>query len=121
LPFFPQLQGRKAACFVTKQFKMKWMGSTRAVKQITRAAEQKGTSITASGIVQWSSDAREEQIRQVVDSMSRIKESGAGSRRQRIMKKGMKKNMKRIVIVLLILTECCAINDSLSFLSDTAR
>ena len=35
--------------------------------------------------------------------------------------KGMKKNMKRIVIVLLILTECCAINDSLSFLSDTAR
>lgn len=72
LALLPSMQGRKAACFVTQQFKMKWMGSTRAVKQITRAAEQKGTSITASGIVQWSSDAREEQIRQVVDSMSRI-------------------------------------------------
>lgn len=72
LAVLPALQGRKAACFVTQQFKIKWMGSTRAVKQITRAAEQKGISITASGIVQWSSDAREEQICQVVDSMSRI-------------------------------------------------
>ena len=72
LALLPALQGRKAACFVTQHFKMKWMGSTRAVKQITRAAEQKGITITASGIVQWSSEAREDQIRQVADSLSRI-------------------------------------------------
>jgi len=67
----PALQGRKAACFVTQHLKKKWMGSSRAVKQITRAVEQKGTPIIASGIVQWSSEAREEQIHQVVDILSR--------------------------------------------------
>ncbi len=72
LALLPSLQGRKTACFVTQQFKMKWMGSSRAVKQITRAVEQKGTPILASGIVQWSSEAREEQIRQVADSLSHI-------------------------------------------------
>jgi len=73
----PALQGRKAACFVTQQLKKKWMGSSRAVKQITRAVEQKGTPIIASGIVQWSSEAREEQILQVVDILSRAYESEA--------------------------------------------
>jgi len=72
----PALQGKKTACFVTQQFKMKWMGSTRAIKQITRAAEQKGAPIIASGIIQWSSEVREEQIRQVVENLSRIPESG---------------------------------------------
>jgi len=73
----PAVQSRKAACFVTQQFRIKWMGSSRAVKQITRAVEQKGTPIIASGIVQWSSEVREEQIRQVVDSLCRAFESEA--------------------------------------------
>lgn len=68
----PALQSRKAACFVTQHFKIKWMGSTRAVKQITRAVEEKGAPITASGIVQWSSEAREKQICQVVASLRQI-------------------------------------------------
>lgn len=68
----PALRDKKAACFVTQHFKLKWMGSTRAVKQITRAVEQKGTPIIASGMVQWSSEARDEQIRQVVDCLSQI-------------------------------------------------
>lgn len=68
----PALRGKKVACFVTQHFKLKWMGSTRAVKQITRAVEQKGTPIIASGIVQWSSNARDAQIVQVADNLSRI-------------------------------------------------
>lgn len=68
----PALRGKKVACFVTQHFKLKWMGSTRAVKQITRAVEQKGAPVIASGIVQWSSKAREAQISQVADNLSRI-------------------------------------------------
>jgi menaquinone-dependent protoporphyrinogen IX oxidase len=68
----PALQGKKVACFVTQHFKLKWMGSTRAVKQITRAVEQKGAPLVASGIVQWSSELRDEQISQVAESLSRI-------------------------------------------------
>jgi len=75
LDLLPELKGRKASCFVTQHLKKKWMGSSRAVKQITRAAEQKGTPIIASGIVQWSSEARPEQIRQVVDILSRAYET----------------------------------------------
>ena len=68
----PSIREKKAACFVTQHFQAKWMGSTRAVKQITRAVEQKGASILFSGIVQWSSRTREEQIRQVANQMCRI-------------------------------------------------
>jgi len=68
----PALRGKKVACFVTQHFPLKWMGSTRAVKQITRAVEQKGAPVIASGIVQWSSKEREAQISQVADSLSRI-------------------------------------------------
>lgn len=68
----PDLRSKKVACFVTQHFILKWMGSTRAVKQITRAVEQKGASIIASGIVQWSSRLREEQIAQVAENLSQI-------------------------------------------------
>jgi menaquinone-dependent protoporphyrinogen IX oxidase len=68
----PSLREKKAACFVTQHFRAKWMGSTRAVKQITNAVEKQGATVLASGIVQWSSKDREEQIRQVADLLSRI-------------------------------------------------
>ena len=72
LDILPSVREKKAACFVTQHFKAKWMGSARAVRQITQAVEQKGTSILASGIVQWTSKDRDEQIRQVADQLSRI-------------------------------------------------
>ncbi len=72
LKHLPSLQGKIASCYITQHFLFKWLGSTRAVKQITRAVEQNGAQITASGIVQWSSKDREEQIRNVVDSLSQI-------------------------------------------------
>jgi len=68
----PSLREKKAACFVTQHFKSKWMGSTRALKQLTNVLEQKGASVLASGIAQWSSKDREEQIRRVADQLSRI-------------------------------------------------
>lgn len=68
----PAIRGKKVACFVTQHFPLKWMGSTRAVKQITRAVEQKGAPVIASGIVQWSSKERDEQISQVVNNLRRI-------------------------------------------------
>jgi multimeric flavodoxin WrbA len=72
LDMLPSVRGKKVACFVTQHFTTKLMGSTRAVKQITQAVEQKGSSILSSGIVQWSSKNREEQILQVIDQLCRI-------------------------------------------------
>jgi len=72
LKHLPSLQGKKVSCYVTQHFPLKWMGSTRSVKYITRAVEQNGAQIKASGIVQWSSKEREIQIKNVVDNLSQI-------------------------------------------------
>ncbi len=59
LDVLPSVCNQKTACFVTQHFTVKWMGSTRAIKQITHAFEQKGSPPLISGIIQWSSKDRD--------------------------------------------------------------
>ncbi len=66
------LAGKKVFCFVTQQFKMAWLGGNRAVGQIKSACKKKGAEITLSGIVHWSSAARDQQIDDVVRRFSEI-------------------------------------------------
>lgn len=56
------LAGKKVCCFVTQHLKKPWMGGKHAVRQITTACKAKGAEITASGIVNWSGEARQAQI-----------------------------------------------------------
>ncbi len=72
LKHLPSLQGKIVSCYITQYFTLKWMGSSRSVKYITRAVEQKGASVTASGIVQWSFKERDEQISGVTEKLSQI-------------------------------------------------
>jgi hypothetical protein len=58
----PQIQGKKAAGFVTQGLPKKWMGSSRSIRSITREVERKGAQMTCSGIIQWGTEKREEQI-----------------------------------------------------------
>ncbi len=66
------LSGKKVSCFVTQQLKKAWMGGNRAIKQIGSACKAKGAEVTASGIVHWSSSARENLIQEVVKRLSAI-------------------------------------------------
>ena len=68
----PEIQGTKVACFVTEHFPKPWMGGNQAIKQMMHAIGNKGGSVTATGVVNWSGKAREEQIQAVVSTLSGI-------------------------------------------------
>ncbi len=66
------LDGKKVYCFVTQQLKKAWMGGNHAVRQIESACKAKGAGIMASGIVNWSSDTRNQQIDDIIGRLSAI-------------------------------------------------
>jgi flavodoxin len=68
----PKLSGKKAACFITHSFPHPILGGNRSLKQMKSACKQKGASLYASGIVSWSNSRREEQIENLVRSLSQI-------------------------------------------------
>jgi len=66
------LTGKRIYCFVTQQLKKAWMGGNRAVGQIKSICEEKGQNVIYSGVVNWSSGLREEQIEDIVTKLSSI-------------------------------------------------
>ncbi|MCP4539371.1 MAG: flavodoxin family protein [Chloroflexi bacterium] len=70
LPQISSLQGKKVACFITKQLPFYWTGGRQAVGKIKKICQSKNGTICGSGIVIWSSGSREEMIVDVVDGLS---------------------------------------------------
>lgn len=68
----PELSGKKVSCFVTEHFPKPWMGGNHSVNLMIRAIEKKGGKVMDKGIVNWSSKAREEQIKDVLLRLSQI-------------------------------------------------
>ena len=68
----PSLADQKTYCFVTQHFKKAWMGGNRAVRRIRAACKTRGADIIASGIVNWSGSARDEQIGEIVSRLGAI-------------------------------------------------
>jgi flavodoxin len=60
----------KVAFLVTEFFPFPWMGGNQAVGTMRRICESKGASVCGSGIVNWSSKRRNQQITEVVDRLS---------------------------------------------------
>ena len=57
-------------CFVTQHFKKPWMGGNHAMKQMLALLNKKGISAKPLGVVNWSSEQREEQILQIMRQCS---------------------------------------------------
>ncbi len=68
----PRLSGKKAGCFITQHFANPLFGGNRSLRQLKRVCEQKGSSIYASGIVNWSNSRRDNMIEGLVQSFSKI-------------------------------------------------
>ncbi len=68
----PKLSGKKAACFITQSFAYPIFGGNRSLRQMKADCQQKGASLYASGIVNWSNSRREEQIENLVQSFAQI-------------------------------------------------
>ena len=66
----PDLSDKTVYCFVTQQLKKAWLGGNRAVRKITDACKVRGVDVKKSGIVHWSSKARENQINDIVNRLS---------------------------------------------------
>lgn len=66
------LQGKKVACFVTKQLPFYWTGGKQAVNRIKKICESKNGAVCGSGIVIWSNARRAEMIANVVDGLSKL-------------------------------------------------
>jgi flavodoxin len=68
----PKLSGKKVACFITHSFPHPIFGGNRSLRQLKSACQQMGASVYASGIVNWSNSRREDQIENLVKSLSQI-------------------------------------------------
>ena len=68
----PRLSGKKTGCFITQHFARPIFGGNRSLRQLINACQYKGANLYASGIVNWSSPRREEQIENLVRSFSKI-------------------------------------------------
>lgn len=66
------LQGKKAACFVTKQLRGKWTGGNGAVKQLCKFCEASGGMVAGTGIIIWSSKEKEQMIENTVEELSSL-------------------------------------------------
>lgn len=54
----PDIKGKKAACFVTKQLPGNWTGGSGSVKAISAVLKQKGAEVICSGIVHWKDEQK---------------------------------------------------------------
>ena len=67
-----QLNDKKVFCFITQQLKKAWMGGNHALRQMQAACKVKGGQVSWNGGVNWSSEKREEQINDIVESIGRM-------------------------------------------------
>ena len=65
-----ELKNKKVFCFVTQHLKKAWMGGNHALSQMQTACKMKGGVVLWSGGVNWSSDKREQQIKEIVETIS---------------------------------------------------
>jgi flavorubredoxin len=66
----PALQGKQVGLLVTEAFPWPWLGGNRAIRQMTAVCEEKGATVSASGIVNWMNRRREQMIVDVTDRLS---------------------------------------------------
>ncbi|MEA4939644.1 MAG: hypothetical protein VB091_08680 [Christensenella sp.] len=71
--YFEQINSispKNVFCFVTQYFKKPWLGGNHAMKQMLALLNKKGISAKPLGVVNWSSEQREEQIMQIIGQCS---------------------------------------------------
>ncbi|AFD00823.1 Flavodoxin [Methanocella conradii HZ254] len=67
----PGLNGKKAACFVTKSLPFKWTGGNKAISIMKKGIEAKGGKVVATGIIGWGGRGREKEIAELLEKFSK--------------------------------------------------
>lgn len=68
----PDLEGKKAGCFVTQQLPYKWMGANRTIRQISGILKQKNAQVLKTGAASWSEKKKEQSISALLDAFAGI-------------------------------------------------
>lgn len=63
----PDLGQAPVSCFLTQQFRYKWMGGNRAMSKMTTSLETKGAVVKSTAIINWSHKKREQQIEELAE------------------------------------------------------
>ena len=63
------LSGRKVVCLVTHFFPFAWMGGKPSVKSMKSLCESKGGEVLLTGIIDWKSRKRNQEIKQLTDAV----------------------------------------------------
>lgn len=66
------LDGKKVACFVTKQLPGKWTGGNHAIRQMSDLCGVKGAGPSAGRIIIWSSRDREKMIEETAAEIAGV-------------------------------------------------
>lgn len=66
----PDFATANVSCFLTQQFRFKWMGGSLAMAKMKRLLRAKGAQVNATGIINWSNKKREQQIAELVARFS---------------------------------------------------
>lgn len=73
--YFEQINAinpKNVFCFVTQHFKKPWLGGNHTMKQMLALLDKKGITAKSIGVVNWSSEQREEQILQIMQKCSQM-------------------------------------------------
>lgn len=68
----PKFEAEKVLFFTTQHFKKPWLGANHAIKQAKAFIAAKGTAVTGTGVVHWTSEQREEQIQALVQTFTKL-------------------------------------------------
>lgn len=62
----PEIKAKHVSCFLTQQFRYKWMGGSFALSKMKKLIKEKGGQVGAVGVINWSNKKREQQIEELV-------------------------------------------------------
>lgn len=68
----PSIKDKKVCCFVTEHFAKPWLGGNHAIAQMNRLCCLKGAFIMKTGVINWTSKFRDEQIIDLISNLSQI-------------------------------------------------
>ncbi|MBT2584105.1 flavodoxin [Planococcus sp. ISL-109] len=66
----PEIERKHVSCFVTQQFRYKWMGGSFALSKMKKLLAEKGVKVSSSGVINWSNKKKEQQIDELVARFS---------------------------------------------------
>ena len=68
----PKFEAKKVLFFTTQHLKKPWLGANHAIRQAKALIAAKGTAVTGTGAVHWSSEQREEQIEALIQTFTKL-------------------------------------------------